>query len=158
MKTLGVENLVQPIKRTINNTKYEVYLPTLQTFELSDIVSQGVTLRNKVMTTVGTATHRGLSLYEVYSRSLSPVLLSEWEQADNDPLVNNTATVNHFVSRLREMIAVLKSLIHSHTSPFSSFAMRINRCHTSMAMPAKHLRFNGRSCPHTTPVESWGRM
>ena len=100
----------EPIKWTINNTKYEVYLPTLQTFELSDIVSHGVTLRNKVMTTVGTAAHRGLSLYEVYSRSLSPVLLTDWEQlnqeADNDPNVNNIATVNHFDSRLREMIAV----------------------------------------------------
>lgn len=100
----------EPIKWTINNTKYEVYLPTLLTFELADLLAHGVSIRNKVLTTVGTAAHRGPSLYEVYSRALSPVLLSVWEQlnqeANNNPLVNNTQTVNHFDSRFREMIAV----------------------------------------------------
>jgi hypothetical protein len=85
------ESKLEPVKWSVNNTRYEVYAPSLASFDILDMLPHGLAVRNKVISTVGTVAHRGPSLYEVYPRSLSPVLLPMWEQVIQDANSNAAA-------------------------------------------------------------------
>ena len=104
------EQRTESIKWTQVNTRYEIYVPILKSLELNELVPHALNFRSKVLTTVGTAAHKGPSLCEAFPRSMTLVLSSVWEQinadADADPNMDNAQTIDNFNARLREFIAV----------------------------------------------------
>jgi hypothetical protein len=101
---------LEPITWVIANTRYEVYVPSISSFDIEDILPHGHALRTKVVAAVGTAAHRWPSLFEVYSRSLSPVLSAMWDgvmkNAEEDELIDNTKTIENFDARFRDLIQI----------------------------------------------------
>ena len=100
----------EAIKWESNGHKYEIYAPILRSMDLYDLLSHSLLVRARVLSTVGANDpDNGPSLYEVFGRSLSIILLSVWEQinasADADNNVDNTQTRAHFDARLTEFIA-----------------------------------------------------
>jgi hypothetical protein len=101
-----------------------VYVPILSSFGNTDLIAHAVAIRTKVLSTVGTAAHRGPALYEVYPPSLPFVLLSEWEQlkseADQAANVDNTTTIANFDARLREFIQAHATAEYRYELPQST--------------------------------------
>jgi hypothetical protein len=126
----------EPIKWVIGNTRYEVYVPSISSFDTEDILPHGQALRTKVLAAVGTAAHRGPSLFEVYSRSLSPVLSSMWEgglkNAEEDELVHNTKTIENFDARFKDLIQV-----HSTTDERYELAQFLRGCRKPRDLPVQ---------------------
>ena len=70
-KTDESKNYAEAIKWSRGTSRYEVYVPTLSTLELNDLLPHCMAVRAKGLSTVGTDAHKGPSLYEVFPRSLS---------------------------------------------------------------------------------------
>ena len=107
--TKDSEPYPEAIKWSQGNAKYEVHVPILKSLDIHDVVSHCLSVRTKVMSTVGTEAHKGPSLYKVFQRSLSLVLSTVWVQINNDAdtnaAVDNSETLAHFDERIREFIA-----------------------------------------------------
>ena len=100
----------ETIKWAIGNSKYEVSGRILESMEIKDLLPHCMLIHNKVTAQVTTQAHVGPSLYRAFSRSLSIVLQSIWDQvnddANADAAIDNTETADHFDDRLRDFIAV----------------------------------------------------
>ena len=97
----------EAIKWTITNTKYEIHVPELTSFELEHLLPHCLLVKNKIASVVGTAAHQGPSLYRAFPRTLSPVLQGVWQQIITDTPAGEVAeTVAHFDNRIRELVAV----------------------------------------------------
>ena len=103
------EDRLEAIKWTRGTSRYEVYVSILHSLELGEVLPHSMSVRDKVLTTVNTDAQKGPSLYKVFPRTMTPVLRVTWDQvnqeADNNPDVDNTMTIENFDARLREFIA-----------------------------------------------------
>ena len=93
----------EAIKWTIaqSKTKYEVYVHTLKEFELEKLLPHCLEIKAKINSVVGTQSHMGPSMYQVFPRSLSPVLQGVWNHVVvGAPAAKAEETVAHFENRL----------------------------------------------------------
>ena len=91
----------QTLKWSINNTRFEVSTTILDSVEIQELVPHCVEWRDQILSrTVFTEAHKAHSLYRNFGRTLSSTLHNTWSQlledADNDPIVDNSETIAHF--------------------------------------------------------------
>ena len=126
----------ESIKWSRGHSRYEIYLPVLQSLDLNELLPHAINFRAKLLTAVGTDAHKGPSLYGTFPRSLSLVLSAVWEQliadADANPNVDNAETPQNFDDRLRELIAV-----HSTAEDRYELAQFLRKARKPLTLPVQ---------------------
>ena len=86
----------ETIKWSIGNSRYEIHIPILTSYETTDILPHCLLVKSKVEAVVYTAAHLGQSLYRVFPRTLSPALRSVWPSLITADPNDNQDDVNTF--------------------------------------------------------------
>eukprot|EP00543_Licmophora_paradoxa_P015720 CAMPEP_0202474044 /NCGR_PEP_ID=MMETSP1360-20130828/92170_1 /ASSEMBLY_ACC=CAM_ASM_000848 /TAXON_ID=515479 /ORGANISM="Licmophora paradoxa, Strain CCMP2313" /LENGTH=541 /DNA_ID=CAMNT_0049101141 /DNA_START=63 /DNA_END=1689 /DNA_ORIENTATION=+ len=75
------------VKWTLNNSRYEIHVPTLDTIATDTLVTHCLQVKTKIRQAVANEAHQGSSFFRVLPRTLSQTLLTTWEQvlADDPP-------------------------------------------------------------------------
>lgn len=95
----------ESIKWTCTNTRYEITIAPLQSFNIGKLLPHVLLVKDKVRTVVTNQFHIGESLFTVLPRTLSSVLQGVWNQVRADA-PNQATDVANFEARLHEFIAV----------------------------------------------------
>lgn len=104
--TMNDATRIEPIKWVAGKIKYENHFPVLpRDADVATIIEHGIAVRNKVLQVVTNDTYQGISLFEVYSRSLNVNLAPIWEQMIVDT-PHSTMSSSSFDDRLCDMFAL----------------------------------------------------
>ena len=96
----------EAIKWSIGNSRYEIYTIILKQFDVDQLLPHCWSVISKINSIVGTENHKVQSMYRVFPRTLSTVLLNVWKRIiANTPADQVAETEEHFGNRIRDLVA-----------------------------------------------------